>query len=167
MLWHLSPPYSLESFSLAASCFFLDASHVNSLRDLDKISSHIRNPRCKTLRKPVWNPKKLIKKTPDTNWHHPHTLPFFHDTPPPMVFYGPLGNIIVKWEVCHFFLIFILFFLPWAMLTWWQDERWQRRWQVRERAQVPFYDAVAGFMPALAQRDVQPEQLPQPCAGES
>lgn len=59
------------------------------------------------------------------------------------------------------------FFSPWAMLWWWQDERWQRRWQVRERAQVPFYDTVAGFMPPLAQRDVQPEQLPQPCAGES
>lgn len=42
----------------------------------------------------------------DTNWHHPHTLPFFHDTPPSQVFYGPLGNIIVKWEVCHFFHVF-------------------------------------------------------------
>jgi len=47
-------------------------------------------------------------KKADTNWHHPHSLPFFHDTPPPLVFYGPLGNIIVKWEVSHFFFIFFV-----------------------------------------------------------
>lgn len=160
MLWLNSQLFCMRMKVFLGSLFFLMHQYKFG-RSWHNIKQQSETPDAIRSTDLALKPKTLIYLATgiDTNRHlWPSTTPFLHRVPQHSEkHHFKMGSLpFPSW-----------FFLPCAVLTRWQDERWQWRWQVRERAQVPFYDTVVGFMPALAQQDVQPEQLPQPCAEES